>query len=260
MDVWGIDDASLFVEANWVLRKQDRPFFAIIQTAGNHRPYHIPEDSYGFELRNVDKEQLRKNGFTSEEEFNAFRFLDYSVGYFIKQARKEPYFENTIFVFYGDHGIVGYPGDHSPSYLNHTQLTGMQTPLIFYAPKLLKPRRLQEVASELDLLPTIAGLAGTEYTNTTLGRDLLDPRFDKDRYAFIFTHSSDYMLGLLSKDYYLTVLQDGSKTVLYDINAKDDRENVAAAHPEQTDKMRNLALGIFETTKYMLHHNKPDKQ
>ncbi|MGD8926067.1 MAG: sulfatase-like hydrolase/transferase [Thioalkalispiraceae bacterium] len=260
MDVWGIDDASLFVEANWVLRKQDKPFFAIIQTAGNHRPYHIPEDSYGFKRRHVDKELLRKNGFISEDEFNAFRFLDYSVGYFIKQARKEPYFDNTIFVFYGDHGIVGYPGEHSPAYLNHTQLTGMQTPLIFYAPKLLKPEQIQKVASELDLLPTIAGLTGTEYTNTTLGRDLLDPTFDKDRYAFIFTHGSDYMLGLLSKDYYLTVLEDGSKTVLYDIHAKDDRNNVVAEHPEQTEKMRNLALGIFETTKYMLHHNKPDKQ
>ena len=74
MDVWGIDDTSLFIEANWVLRKQDKPFFAIIQTSGNHRPYHIPEESYGFKRRDIEPEQLRKNGFISLDEYNAFHF------------------------------------------------------------------------------------------------------------------------------------------------------------------------------------------
>jgi phosphoglycerol transferase MdoB-like AlkP superfamily enzyme len=42
IDVWGISDLNLFEEANKVFKKQDKPFFAIIQTSGNHRPYTIP--------------------------------------------------------------------------------------------------------------------------------------------------------------------------------------------------------------------------
>jgi hypothetical protein len=42
VDVWGISDKSLFLEAHEVLRAQTKPFFAVIQTAGNHRPYTIP--------------------------------------------------------------------------------------------------------------------------------------------------------------------------------------------------------------------------
>lgn len=260
MDVWGIDDTSLFIEANWVLRKQQKPFFAIIQTSGNHRPYHIPEESYGFKRRSADKEALRKNGFISEDEFNAFRFMDHSLGYYIEQARKEVYFDNTIFVFYGDHGIGGYPGEHTPAYMNQTQLSAMHTPLLFYAPKLLKPETIGKVASELDLLPSIAGLTGTEYTNTTLGRNLFDPRFDNDRFAFTVLHGKNSKLGLLGTNFYLSMLEDGSNTALFDIYAQDSRQNVIAKHPEQAAKMLELLHGIFETTKYMLHHNNPGKE
>lgn len=259
MDVWGIDDISLFIEANWVLRKQDKPFFAIIQTSGNHRPYHIPEESYGFEPKDFDKEALRKNGFISIDEYNAFHFMDHSIGYFIEQARKEAYFDNTIFVFYGDHGIGGYPGEHTAPYLNHTQLSSLQTPLLFYAPTLLKPEQIDKVASELDLLPTIAGLTGIEYINTTLGRDLFDLKFDDQRYAFTIQHGRNSTLGLLDKNYYYSVMEDGSKATLYDIHSQEDRQNVMQQHKEQAAKMRELTFGIFETTKYMLHHNKPEK-
>ncbi|MEO7524077.1 MAG: sulfatase-like hydrolase/transferase, partial [Ferruginibacter sp.] len=41
-DVWGISDKNLFLEANKILSQETKPFFAIIQTADNHRPYTIP--------------------------------------------------------------------------------------------------------------------------------------------------------------------------------------------------------------------------
>ena len=42
INVWGISDKNLFLEANEKLKKETRPFFAIIQTADNHRPFMIP--------------------------------------------------------------------------------------------------------------------------------------------------------------------------------------------------------------------------
>ena len=255
MDVWGIDDTSLFIEANWVLRKQKEPFFAIIQTSGNHRPYHIPDESYGFQLRDADSKSLQTNGFIGIDEFNAFRFMDHSLGYFIEQAKKEPYFENTLFIFFGDHGITGFSGDHSRPYLTHTELSGLLTPLVIYAPKLLPPQKFDKVASELDLLPTVAGLLGVDYVNTTLGRDLFDPQFDDRRYAFTITHNKVSTLGLVGKDFYFRILDDGSNPILNDLNATDTRANVLQQHPELAKQMRELTFGIFETTKYMLHHN-----
>ncbi|MGQ9619346.1 MAG: LTA synthase family protein, partial [Candidatus Aminicenantia bacterium] len=47
LDVWGISDIDLFMEANEVLRETKEPFFAIILTSGNHRPFKIPKNSRG---------------------------------------------------------------------------------------------------------------------------------------------------------------------------------------------------------------------
>lgn len=258
MDVWGLDDTSLFIEANWVLRKQDKPFFAIIQTAGNHRPYHIPEESYGFERRTVDDKALQKAGFFNNDEFNAFRFLDHSLGYFIEQARKEAYFDNTIFVFYGDHGITAFSGEHGRPYLTHTELSGMLTPLVFYAPKLLPAQQVETVASELDLLPTIASVVGVGYDDTTLGRDLFDTKYNDLRYAFTITHNRNSTIGVVGKDYYFRIFEDGTNPVLTDLHAPaaDTRKNVLEQHPDIVKHMRDLTFGIFETSKYMLYHNK----
>jgi phosphoglycerol transferase MdoB-like AlkP superfamily enzyme len=44
INVWGISDRNLFKEANAVLGKENKPFFAIIQTAHNHRPFMLPPD------------------------------------------------------------------------------------------------------------------------------------------------------------------------------------------------------------------------
>ena len=53
VDVWGISDKNLFLEADAVLRTVREPFFAIIQTAANHRPYTIAEEDLG-EFQRLD--------------------------------------------------------------------------------------------------------------------------------------------------------------------------------------------------------------
>ncbi len=255
IDVWGISDLSLFEEANKILKKQDKPFFAIIQTAGNHRPYTIPEDNRGFELQRHSEEELKRDGFISNEEYNSFRFMDHSIGNFMREARKEDYFDNTIFVFFGDHGITGYGGEHTPAYESHFDLTSLHVPFVIYAPKLLEPRRIDKIASEVDMLPTIAGLAAPGYTVSTLGRDLLDPRYDKQRYAFSIVHDKVPELGLIGRDFLLRMRADAGRPHLYDIRDKGFKQDVAEQHPDTARLMQQLTVGIYETSKYIRFHN-----
>ena len=258
IDVWGISDLDLFKEADQVLRKQEQPFFAIIQTSGNHRPYTIPEDNHGFELLQHDDKTLKDAGFSSNGEYNSFRFMDHSLGYFMQLAREAGYFDNTIFIFYGDHGITGYGGKHTPQFESDYILTGFHTPLLFYAPKVItQPRVDHKPASEVDLLPTIAGLAAPNgYLNTTLGRDLRDPQFAEQRYAFTFTHHRIPEIGLIGENSYFRMNADGSKALLIDTRANDAGQDVLQQRPGEARQMQELTTGIHETAKYMLYHNK----
>jgi phosphoglycerol transferase MdoB-like AlkP superfamily enzyme len=39
--------------------------------------------------------------------------MDHSIGLFIQQAKKEGYYDNSVFVFFADHGISYDNGEHS---------------------------------------------------------------------------------------------------------------------------------------------------
>jgi len=263
VDVWGISDLDLFIESNKILKKQTEPFFSIIQTSGNHRPYTIPDNNQNFKYVKQNKEQLTKNGFISEKEYNSFRFMDHSIGHFMALAKKENYFDNTVFVFFGDHGISGYGGEHTSQFDSDFDLTGLHVPFVIYAPKLLKAQTLEHVASQVDILPTLAALITKGYTNTTLGRDLLNPKYDAQRYAFRIIHEKIPNLGLITQDYYLKVLADGRAAKLYATHSNHSKNKETGKHtdislqkPELTKKFKQLTLGVYETAKYMRYHNK----
>lgn len=258
IDVWGISDLDLFKEANQVLREQQKPFFAIIQTSGNHRPYTIPADNHGFELKHPSSEELAKYGFISADEYNSFRFMDHSVGWFMAQARKEGYFDNTLFAFFGDHGIAGDPGIHAHKMDGQLGLGSNRVPFIIYAPKLITPQQSTTVASETDILPTLASLAGYRYTNTTFGRDLTDHRFAGQRYAFIVERSPIPFVGVLDDEYFFRWRIDGKEQHLHKIHADEPRKDVRAEQPEKAAELERLTRAYYETAKYIINHNGRD--
>jgi len=261
IDVWGISDLSLFHEANAVLAKSTQPFFAIIQTSGNHRPYTIPDDNEGFTVwtENDLPGDVQNYGFASLEELNSFRFMDHSIGHFIETARKEPYFDNTLFVFFGDHGIHAPTGNHVPAYEAQLNLQGLRVPLVFYGKSVIsKAKDFDTIASEIDVLPTIAGLTETSYLDTTLGRDLTDESYNNERYAFTIEHGSDRTIGLVSDEYYLQMQADGSNLRLHDLNSDNPRDDVSNRDKEVAETLRQKLSAIWNTILYMRENNKPE--
>lgn len=256
VDVWGISDLHLFEEANLVLRTVKQPFFAVIQTSGNHRPYTIPDDRRDFKVLSVPEKKVQRYGFHSEEEYNSFRFMDYSIGHFMKLARQESYFENTLFVFYGDHGINYNPGEHSRKAEGQLNLGNIHVPLVFYSPKIIQQAKVvTKIASEVDVLPTVAAMSLDSYRNTTMGRDLFDESFDAQRYALTTILHGHMRVGLIGEKFYFTMSEDGSAKTLHLLDSDSPRDNVIASHQDQANEMERLSRSLYETTRYMRYNN-----
>ena len=235
-DVWGISDKNLFFEANQQLQKQTQPFFAYIQTSSNHRPYTIPEqDLKTFLPRTPTAQELEAQGFISLNEYRGFAYLDWCIGQFMEKARQEKYFDHTIFAFIGDHGIIGHTGPHLPRAWEELAITQGHTPLLIYAPKHVAPRRIDRWAQQVDVLPTIASLVGIGYRNTTLGRDLLDPKFDATRVAFEFQFTGIGERGVLA-DHYLFV--DRKPPEAFDILSPKPTLNLYTHSPLSSELQR----------------------
>lgn len=253
LNVWGISDKNLFLEANNVLKQQQKPFFAIIQTADNHRPYSIPEEDKDFEKRMVNADTLKKYGFESLAEFQAFCYSDYCFKKFIEEAKKQSYFDNTIFIFTGDHGVEGEAGEMYPSAWTANRLSDEHVPLLFYSPSLLPPQKRSEVVSQIDILPTVAGMIHQSYVNTTLGRDLLNTK-NKTNAAFII-HHDEGNIGLVTDDYYFIKNIRINKVELVPVTS--NQLNLSQAQKDSVKRsLSSLTSAIYETAKWMLVNNK----
>jgi phosphoglycerol transferase MdoB-like AlkP superfamily enzyme len=212
----------------------------------------IPAEDSEFEKLHYPLDTLRKYGFDSENEFNTFRYSDYCFKKFMQAASKEEYFHNTIFVFVGDHGVSGNATALYPSAWTDQRLTDEHIPLLFYAPYILSPEKRREVVSQIDVLPTIAGMLQEPYVNTTLGRDILSPD-KKNNYAFII--NQDGTIGMVTDDYYFTKNINFPSEQLFSM--KNEKPAISTAQEDSIkSKMSVFTSAYYETAKWMLVNNK----
>lgn len=249
--VWGLSDKDLFLKADKILAQQTQPFFAIIQTADNHRPFSTAAADSGFSMKLVSPEVLQRWGFESVEEYNALRHADASIGTFMEQARRSGYFQNTLFVFVGDHGVAGNARALYSEVWTTERLTDEHVPLLFYAPGILAPQVRKEVVSQVDVLPTIAGITGESYTNTTLGRDVYQP-FNPNPYAFIIHHDAG-RIGMVTDEFYFSKNLNFHKEELHLLKP------VAYSASEQDSIKKHLSevtTAYYESARWLLLNNK----
>ncbi len=176
---FGYDYDGLMFGAEQAEKRTARNFMGLVFTGITHAPFART-------LPQFDKYQ----GTTWDDGFkNTLYFADWSIGELLKRAKEEGWFDNTVFVFVADHTSGGPDSD---SLYNKFRI-----PLVFYAPKILEPRTVDYVVSQLDIVPTLYNMAGLDVPYTALGRDMLDERDADSRVALV---SEGVNIGLITKD------------------------------------------------------------
>jgi len=154
-NIWGVADEDLFSLA---LRELDsraaasKPFYAHIMTTSNHRPFTYPEGRI-----DIPSKTGREGGV---------KYTDWAIGNFIEQARTRPWFDNTLFVIVADHTHKGRGRQELP-------LENYHIPMIIYAPSHVPPRKIDTIASQIDVSPTILGMLNVSYRSRFFGQDIL---------------------------------------------------------------------------------------
>ncbi|MFZ6046955.1 LTA synthase family protein [Pseudomonas sp. CR3202] len=160
---WGVSDQDMFDRGAAELAKMptDKPFYALLQTLSNHTPYALPTD--------LPVEKVTGHG-AHDEHLTAMRYADWALGQFFEKARKEPYFKDTLFVVVGDHGFG------SDKQLTEMDLFRFNVPLLLIGPGVQEKFGTlnHNVATQIDIVPTIMGRLGGEVRHQCWGRDLLN--------------------------------------------------------------------------------------
>lgn len=174
---FGVQDDFLYQYALPVLNKKaqsGQPFFTVLLSISNHPPYIIPP--YFHPRSNKPEEQI-------------VEYADWSIAQFMKEAQKQPWFENTIFVLLGDHGkMVGNPDCEMPQSYNHI-------PLIFYG-KGIKPEIKDYFCGQVDVAPLLLDLLKISYVQNNFGVNVLK----EPRPCMFFT--ADNLIGARDSSYF----------------------------------------------------------
>ena len=175
---WGVADEDLFdraiVEMDQ-LHSRDQPFFSLVLTVSNHRPYRFPTE------RCPPLAGLRRRE-------NAVHYADHALGRFLREAREHPFYADTLFILMGDHGARVYGAAEVP-------LASYEVPILFLGPGIEPGRRVDTLASSLDVPPTVLGILGLEYESKFFGQDVLRAAPDRGRAFFVHNHHIGMLRG-----------------------------------------------------------------
>lgn len=190
---WGIFDHHFLTWTARELSKQQLPFLSVLFSLSSHHPYKVPEEF---------KSKLSKGPHPI---CRSIAYTDLSLRMFFEEAKKQSWFENTLFVFVADHT----PASKSSYY---GQRIGMyQIPILFYTPTgLLGKEVSEELFQQIDIYPTILDLLNKEETIYSFGQSAFSRVYE----PFAIT----YMEGTyqLFKDDYLFTYTNEKTKQLYD--------------------------------------------
>ena len=162
-NAWGMADEDLYAQAMKVAdadHAAGKPFLLQLMTTSNHRPYTYPDGR--IDIASGDGRE------------GAVKYTDWAIGDFLAKARQKPWFDDTLFVIVADH-CAGSAG------MEDLPVANYHIPLFVYAPKWIQAREDGQLASQIDLAPTLLGLLGADYESTFFGRDLLQPHRNPPR-------------------------------------------------------------------------------
>ncbi|NDV47938.1 LTA synthase family protein [Paludibacter sp. 221] len=193
--IWGIWDEEFLQFTAQEINKFEQPFMASVFTISSHHPFKVPVRYDGVFEEGVHP--LHKT----------IRYSDYAFRRFFETASRQPWFENTLFVLVADHTN----GSVREEYNNPAG--NFAVPVMFYKPGgSLKDYR-DEVAQQIDIMPTVLSYLGYNKPYFAFGFDV---NGSPDRFAV------NYYNGIyqIFSDKYLLQF-NGTKTVaLYELHTK----------------------------------------
>ena len=238
------EEALKFIKAN-----KDKPFFIYLPHTMVHLPLHASANFKG----------KSANGIYGD----AVEELDWSTGQIIKTLKDLGIDDNTLIIFTSDNGSTGRHGGSNAPLRGRKGTTwegGMRVPCVMRWPgKVPAGKTCRELTSTIDVLPTLAKLAGATAPKDRIidGRDiwpLMSGATDaKSPHEAFYFYQMDQLQAVRSGKWKLFVPMESKKrnwgkpegkmpTMLFDLEADvAEATDVAARYPEVVKRLTALA-------------------
>ncbi len=175
--VWYVHDEYGYDKLYKKMISAEKPFFIVTHTESSHP--HVP----------IPRGHRPDHPLTTEERFYySTRYADFALREFFDKVKKNPVYENTIFVLISDHTSI----DRKLSLYDHYHI-----PFLIHAPGILSPQKVDQPAFQIDVGPTLLNILnfGGEYTS--FGRNLHAPVKKAKKRGMILPNWDGYLVFVL---------------------------------------------------------------
>ncbi|MCL6265914.1 sulfatase [Flagellimonas myxillae] len=254
-------DGKTAAKASELIRQhKDNPFFLAVGFVRPHVPFVAPRadfEPYPYEQIELphnfeeDWDDIPKKGINYVTSINAqmdsiqkkkaisayyasVSYMDRQVGKVLKTLEEEGLEDNTIVIFTSDHGF--HLGEHEFWMKVSVKEESAKVPLIVKVPG-KKPAVCNSFVELLDLYPTVAELAGLQYSEHLQGKSLTktldDPTHKVRDMAFSVTQNGETFLLRTDKWAFIQYGEDASEGMeLFDMHQDPEQFTNLAKFPE----------------------------
>ncbi|NCT77322.1 Lipoteichoic acid synthase 1 [Stutzerimonas frequens] len=246
---WGVSDQDMFDRAVQELGAlaPGEPFYALLQTLSNHTPYALPDP--------LPVPAVSGHG-SQDAHLTAMRYSDWALGRFFEQAKRQPWYQDTLFVVVGDHGFG------APEQLTEMDLFRFHVPLLLIAPGVTEQfgSRREVVGTQVDVVPTIMGRLGGEVRHQCWGRDLLALDERDPGFGIIKPSGSDQTVAMIRGEQILVQPKDlEPRLYRYRLGADASAQRVADA-ASTAPMLRQLQAYLQVATASLLANSAGDRE
>ena len=223
------------------------PFFAYLPLNTPHSPMQVPDRWWNkFKDKRLpmhNRDPQRENTPHVRAALAMCENIDWNVGRILRKLDELEIADDTIVVYFCDNGPNGYRFNGGmKGRKGSTDEGGVRSPMLIRWPgKIEAGRKIPQISAAIDLLPTLADLAGVEVaTRKPLDgvslKPLLQGRPDDWPDRMIFSHWRG-RVSVRTQQHRLD--HQGN---LYDMTADPGQyENIARQRPEETERLQRAA-------------------
>lgn len=230
---WGILDEYFNPWTAQQVSKLKAPFCATLFTLSSHHPYFVPKKW---------RKSLKKGPHPI---CRSIEYGDMSLKLFFEQAKKEVWYNNTLFVLVADHT----PSTASKLYSLRTQM--YKIPIVFFDPQGRLPKRKEKVIfQQLDILPTVLDLLEVTTQYYAFGNSFYAPT---PREALSYLEGTYYYF---SGNKLLYFSNDQPSHLIDFTNKSIHPKNTISNYPKEAQLMTHRTKALIQRYNHDLIHNK----
>ena len=163
----------------------------------------------------------------------SMRYYDYCLLKFFQGAKKEPWFNNTVFIFFFFFWMFpeGEKGTYNP-------VLGYKIPIIIFDPSSNVKKVIPTPVSQFDILGTVLSIAGYSGTVISYGGNLTDSNSLRH---YTFSKPNDNIYQVIDSSFVLgyNIIEDNAE---YFFNYKSDQQLSKNLLPDKFYDKEKLAL------------------